>query len=124
MIARTSDIPPPAHLAPYVEELGVEVAVAFLLAFGGAELYLARDPKGRSRLVEVVGLEGARRLGERAALRGLPARVPTGKPWIARVLHAQGLSKAEIARRLHTSDVTVRGYLADAKSDPRQPSLL
>lgn len=120
--------PPPAQLEPYVRVLGVDDALRFFEAFGGAELYLAADPKGRSQLVEVIGLEKARALSQEDARRGLPRRVPLGQPWVAAVLFARGLSKAQIARRMHTTDVTVRKWLKasaqPAQHDPRQPRLL
>ena len=116
----------PAHLQPYVDALGEADAIRFLLAFGGAELYVPRDPKGQSRVARELGIDVARRLSEVADR--LPRRVPTAKPWIARHLSAtRGLPVAEIARILHTSDVTVRKYLnGDAPtpfSDPRQARL-
>ena len=62
-------------------------------------------------------------MAELAAV-GLPRRVPTAKPWLASVMKSRGLSHAEIARRLHVSDVTVRGWLSRGpKADPRQASL-
>lgn len=115
----------PAQVAPYVEVLGVAGAIEFLLTFGGAELYLTPSPARRSRLVDLVGYEKAvalARVGEH-----LPARVPLMKPWIAKVWYAEGLKKAEIARRLHVTDVTVRTWIAETKAardiDPRQPDL-
>ncbi len=113
---------PPAQVAPYVSVLGPELALDFLLAFGGAELYLARSPQRRSRVVRLVGAERARALA--AAAERLPSRVPLAKPWCAAMLRAQGLPVAEIARRLHASDVAVRGWLRRAAPpDTRQPSL-
>lgn len=115
---------PPANVAPYVDILGMDDAVEFLLAFGGAELYHAEDPKGGSRVAKVVGLAKARKLA--AASPALKTRVPIPKPWIARVLFSKDLPVAEIARRLHVTDVTVRKYV-DAKApkppEDRQPSL-
>lgn len=114
---------PPAHVEPYVRILGQDMAVRFLLAFGGAELYIAANPKGRAMVSELLSDDQVSAL---AAL-DLPKRVPTAKPWIAHVLKSQGLSHAEIARRLHTTDVTVRRHLANYAGpripDPRQPSL-
>lgn len=104
-------IKPPAHLEPYVEILGPDLAVEFLLAFGGAELYLARNPSARGRLAQVVGPEKAAELAAAADSMRMPKRVPTGKEWIARVLSEKGLPVAEIARTLHMSDNAVRGYL-------------
>jgi len=118
--------PPPAHVEPYVRVLGIEGAVEFLMTFGGAELYLAANPKGRGRLAELVGIDRATALAR--AAEHLPRRVPTAKPWVARVMHAKGLPKAEIARRLHTSDVSVRRWINDGPgpgaADPRQLPLI
>lgn len=100
----------PAHVQPYVDALGPDLALTFLLHFGGADLYIPANPTGRSELVDVVGLEGARAL---ATLRDrLQYRVPTAKPWISQMLHEKGLSKAEIARRLHATVPTVTRWLA------------
>lgn len=117
-----TDLPrPPATIQAYVDVLGPWPAFDFLMRFGGAELYLSPTPKGRS---EVEAMIGADKVAELASL-DLPRRVPTAKPWLARMLKTQGLSHAEIARRLHTSDVTVRGWLADRRlDDTRQLRLL
>jgi len=124
---------PPAHVQPYVDALGAETAVVFLLEFGGAELSIPKDPKGASRVVDVLGMPAAKALSELAERTALPRRVPTAKPWIACYMKtAGGLSHAEIARKLHTTDVTVRRWIAgmadrseDAwpKNDPDQLSL-
>ncbi len=127
MTAQRLNIPrPPAHIEPYVTALGAEVAVKFLLAFGGADFYIAKDPKGNSMAVDVIGLQGLHAL---AAIRDrLQARVPTAKPWIAQYLaEVEGLSKAEIARKLHASNVSVGRWLARHEGrvfdDPRQHKL-
>lgn len=112
---------PPAHIAAYVEVLGPDMAVEFLLSFGGAELYLPANPRGRSKVEALVGAENVKALQARAG--ELSARVPTAKPWIAQVFASKGLPVAEIARKLHTTDVTVRKYLR-AGPDPRQLSLI
>jgi hypothetical protein len=117
---------PPAHIEPYVAALGAERAVRFLLAFGGADFYIAKDPKGASKAVEVIGLDGLRALGD---IRDrLQSRVPTGKNWIARYLFVvEGKSKAEIARTLHASTVSVNRWLEEQVrrrfDDPRQQTL-
>jgi hypothetical protein len=105
-----ADIPVPAHIAQYVDVLRIATTVRFLLHFGGAPLYLTDDPKGRGELEAVIGTERTRELGRRAHL--LPARVPLAKPWIAAVLAASGAGTAEVARRLHVTDITVRRWLA------------
>ncbi|MDQ7070725.1 MAG: helix-turn-helix domain-containing protein [Rhodobacterales bacterium] len=100
---------PPAQIDVYVEILGVELTVEFILAFGGAELHLSRDPKGKSRLEALVGYERAKALGQ--VSDRLQRRVPLVKSWTANYLAWKGMSVAEIARTLHTSDVSVRGWL-------------
>lgn len=105
---------PPAHVERYVRVLGAETTVDFLCEFGGAEIFLSPSPSGRSKVARRFGLEAATALAAAAAT--LPKRVPTARRWLARALHARGLPVAEIARRLHTTDVTVRGYLKDGDS--------
>lgn len=116
---------PPAHIEPYVNALGPELAVRFFLEFGGADLYIPADPKGQGMVTKAIGLEGARAL---SAIRDrLQARVPTAKPWLARYMaEVEGLSKAEIARKLHTTNVSVARWLDGSDrpfTDPRQHSL-
>jgi hypothetical protein len=119
----TQDPRPPAHIEAYVRILGVDGAIEFLLTFGGAELYLATSPKGRSRLAKQVGIEKATALAE--ASEHLPRRVPTAKPWIAQVWRHRGRSVADIARTLHVSDVAVRGWVRkQVETDDRQMRLL
>lgn len=111
--------------------LGLEGAVAFLLTFGGAEIYIARNPQGRGRVEAAIGRDAAMRLADASA--SLPRRIPLCKPWVARVLKARGapgenipLPTAEIARRMHTSEVSVRKWLkghVGSQPDPRQHSL-
>ena len=100
---------PTAQVAPYVEAFGFEMAITFLLQFGGAELYVAKDPKGRSQFEAVVGPDRAKAL---AALdHRLQRRVPLAKRWLATCLAVRGQSTAEIARTLRVSDTSVRTWL-------------
>lgn len=120
--------PPPAHLEPYVSALGVEAAIELFLNFGGTFLYIPRDPKGRSELVKVLGLEKAQALADLAQRTALPRRLPIGKTWIARVLKSQGLPEAKIATRLHVTNVAVTNMLRSGqrdvgRRDDRQPDL-
>lgn len=107
---------PPAHIQPYVDVLGEDVAVDFLLAFGGAELSVRDNPR-QGQLVKLIGKAAAADLAMAAA--HLPRRIPLAKPWLAQRLHEKGLSVAEIARTLHVSDVSVRAYLK--RGGPRNP---
>lgn len=106
---RANAIRVPAQIAPYVEAMGIATTVQFLMNFGGAELYIAYDPKGRSELEALIGQKNAQRLGRQGHL--LQRRVPLAKPWVAAVMRASGASVTMIARRLHVSDVTVRKWL-------------
>lgn len=122
---------PPAHIEPYVRVLGVQVAIEVLLTFGGGEIYLTSNPKRRARLVDIIGAEKATELSE--VIGRLKVRIPLAKPWIACCMKADGLSVAEISRRLHAADNTVRRWFAHGDSespesdangkDPRQMSL-
>jgi len=114
---------PTAQAEPYVRVLGRDAAILFFLAFGGTEIYIAQNPKSRSRVVALLGRDKAEALAEAAHL--LPRRVPLCKPWIAAVARAVGLppentplSGAEIARRLHATDVTVRKWLSRRPKPP------
>lgn len=106
---------PTAQVEPFYEVLGPELTVDFLLQFGGAELHLAHDPKGRGAVENMVGAEKARALAE-SRNRALQRRVPLAKRWLARMLHWQGRSAADIARTLRVSDVSVRAWLKDRKA--------
>ena len=104
---------PPAHIAPYVDALGVETALRFFLHFGGAELRIPRNPKPGSELVTHFGMDVAHALSALAERVVLQPRVPMPKPWIARYLKTvDGCSVSAIARRLHASDVAVRRWIA------------
>lgn len=110
---------PTAHVAAYVEVLGPELAVDFLLTFGGADLYLPREPKGHS---EVEALIGADRLKALAARSDLQYRVPLAKRWLAKMLDWKGYSRAQIARTLRTTTGSVSRYLRDEYATARQES--
>ncbi|WP_444443194.1 hypothetical protein [Rhodobacter capsulatus] len=89
-------------------------------------------PSNRDKaMAEEFGIERAAEIARTA--EHLPRRVPLAKEWIAAVWSNQGLTDAEIARRLHVTDVTVRAWrakklwrgLRKAKSaDPRQLPLI
>ena len=120
---------PPAHVQPFYEVLGEADTIRFLLSFGGAVLYRTVAPAGRSKLADMFGVDVARALA--VATEHAPARIPTAKPWIAQVWSAQGVAVNEIARRLHVSDVSVRGWLkravkegVEAGDEPRQLRLI
>ena len=108
---------PPATVRPYVEALGVETAIDFLMEFGGGELYFSETPNGRGMVERAVGVEKARLLA--SLLPGLKVRVPLANRWVARCLHVRGASVADIAQRMRKSDITVRKYV-QGQNLPRQ----
>ena len=106
---------PTAQVAPYVEALGPETAVLFLLAYGGAEIDIAAHPKGRSSHESFLGQDKAKALASVVHL--LPKRVPLAKLWLVRMLVWQGHSIAETARRVRISDVTVSRWLTFGEAE-------
>jgi hypothetical protein len=108
---------PTAQIAPYFDVLGLELTVDFLLTFGGAELAIPTNPRGRSELERLVGYDRAKALGQNTHL--MPKRVPLAKRWLSEVMAWQGLSIAATARKLRISDNTVRRYLKGDRSPSR-----
>ena len=105
----------PAHLQPYVTAIGIEQAVAFLLAFGGSFIYLSENPQDQSKVVNVIGRGATIALAKQVGAGGFMC--PTGKPFIAAHLkYNKGLNTNEIARELHTTHVTVRKWLKTGES--------
>lgn len=98
----------PAHLRVFVEALGEDGAVDFLLAFGGSELLLGSRPMANNPVRQALGDEAARALA--AVSHRLPREIPLGKRWLVQVLTARGLSQGEIARRLHIGVRSVRRH--------------
>jgi len=101
--------PAPAQVEPYLEVLGPELTVQFLLRFGGAELVLSANPTERSALVKFVGREKAQALSEQSYR--MQRRVPLAKQWLTTCLHAEGKPINQIARTLRATDVSVRKWL-------------
>jgi len=84
---RALDLPmpkPTAQVEAYVEAMGPDLAVTFLLAFGGAEMAIPDSPNGRSAHEAVIGPEAAERLSDVA--HRLQKRVPLAKNWLAAML--------------------------------------
>lgn len=106
---------PTAQVEPFYEVLGPELAVDFLLQFGGAELSLSSDPKGRSAVERLIGADKVKALAE-SGNRAMQKRIPLAKRWLAQMLHWQGHSGADIARTLRATDVSVRGWLKDGQA--------
>ncbi len=69
---------------PSLSFSGFDEAVSFLMHFGGAELHLPKNPKGRSHAAALFGAQAVAKLGQPTAA-SLGRRVPLAKPWLARV---------------------------------------
>jgi hypothetical protein len=104
---------PTAQVKPHVDAFGPDLAVEFLLAFGGAPLAVPANPKGRSRLEALVGPDRVRALAGQSHL--LQSRVPIAKRRLAACLAWQGHWVSEIARRLRVSDSSVRKWLNEGR---------
>lgn len=101
---------PTAQVAPYVEVLGMDLAVDFLLRFGGAELALSKDPRGGGQVSQMIGQDRESALHNHPRV-GPSTRIPLAKKWLAEVLRWRGHGTADIARTLRASDVSVRRWL-------------
>jgi len=112
----------PAHLAPYIDVLGTERAVALFLELGGSQVYLAGRRSGeRALAARIIGKQQVTRLA--AALGDSYIKVPLARRWVASVLRDQGKSDNEIARLIRADIATVRRWLGP-KPDADQLSLL
>lgn len=123
MTARTPR--PPAHVEPYVRALGVDGAIRFFLAFGGAGVYLSERSTARSRIVQEFG-DGAMRALADALGAGEVEAVPVPKRWMAQAMLMRGDGVAEIARQLHVAERSVRRWaetIAEERGESRQASL-
>ncbi|MEP3259708.1 MAG: transposase family protein, partial [Roseibium sp.] len=107
----------PAHLQPFVDLLGEDDAISFLLEFGGGPVYLSQNPTSGSSIAAIIGRDKAIALAKELGPGSI--RVPQGKPWIAERLRAKGTSVLAIARRLKLKDDTVRRWL-NGRTDTRQ----
>ena len=111
----------PAHLQPYIDVLGEELGIHFLLAFGGGYAYLSENPQARSPVALLVGRDKAVALAKSIGSGSL--RIPIGKPFIAQYFRSKGWTINAIAQKLHAQDTTVRGWVKPPPDD-RQLKLL
>lgn len=115
---RSNSVPP--HLAPYVDVLGVDAAIALFLALGGSQVYLPLRSGKRTVAAQTIGAENVGRL---AVVLGYGyIKVPLARQWIAEAKRAQGMSNNEIARLVRADVATVRRWLGP-KSAPEQLNL-
>lgn len=105
--------PVPAHLQPWVEALGADLAADVFLKLGGCELSLAAVSRGRSQLADLVGTERATALAAHPRMPAVKAFVPLANRWVAQLLRMRGHSVGDIARRTRVSATTIRKYVKD-----------
>lgn len=112
----------PAHIKPFVDVLGLDDAIQFLLKYGGGYAYFSAVPGSESEIAQVIGVERCTALAKALGAHQGTIRVPLAKPFIARVLSSRGQGPTAIARQLHVSDVSVRRWLeSKARKAPAKP---
>jgi hypothetical protein len=99
-----------AHVQPFVNALGMQDACTFLLAFGGAEVYLSDRPRLNGMIARSVGPKIVDKLANSDLPKG-PMVVPMGNTFIVRYLRSKGMSLSEIARKARITTVTVKEHL-------------
>jgi len=97
-------------VAPYVEALGCERAVALLLNFGGSPIYIALQDSGSNNISTVMTMHDIRRLVD-AFGKGQIKRVPLGNDLLIKFFAYKNWSRLDIARNVRVSDETVRRTL-------------
>lgn len=105
----------PAHLAPWVESLGPDLAAEVFLQLGGCELALPSIARNGSQLAEIVGQDRATALAAHPRMPAVKCRVPLANRWVAQLLFMRGQTVAEIARRTRTTSPTVAKYLKEIR---------
>lgn len=110
------DIKPPAQVEVFVEALGVDLALRFLLEFGGLEVTLPSTGFTRSSAVEkLLGPEKSAALLEHT--HRIPKRIPKADKWIGQVWLSRGLGATEVARRLRVTEKAAREWKADLNKE-------
>lgn len=120
-ITTQEQIKVPANLEPFINTLGFDKGIEFLLRFGGAAMYLPKKPQSGGRSMASSLLTADEIIALSKAIDREHLRIPVAKKFIVAYLHGRGVSVGEIARKLHMTDVTVRKYL---KTTDQQLSLL
>ncbi len=111
----------PENLQPYVDAIGEDLTLKFIMRFGGAPVYLSSDPRSDSDVVAAIGVEAMKSLAKVLG-PGQINRVPIAREWTARKLKVQGWSTLSIARELRVTDETVRRILNGRNGRDRQIS--
>ncbi len=105
----------PKNLEPYIEALGEDLTLAFIMRFGGSPVYLPSSEATDSEIKTVLGADGIKALAKIFG-PGQIGRVPIAREWTVRKLKAHHWSTLAIARELRVTDETVRRILNDRPS--------
>lgn len=105
----------PQNLQSYIDALGEELALIFIMRFGGSPVYLPASENTQSDVHAVVGAAGIKALAKIFG-PGQIGRVPIAREWTIRQLKARDWSTLAIARELRVTDETVRRILNDRPS--------
>lgn len=89
-----------AQVEPYVEVLGAELTVLFLLQFGGAPLHFSVDPWAGNAVVHRLGHEKTKALAT-STNRVMQRRVPLAKRWLAQMLARTDAGMARPLKKPH-----------------------
>lgn len=120
-MAVSEGVSTPAHLARFVDVLGVEHAKALFLAVGGSQIYLPRASSDRTLAAEAIGADNVERLAEAFGYGYI--KVPLARQWIAQVMRSAGASDNEIARTVRADVATVRRWTLPVRPTAEQLSL-
>ncbi|MEH3147263.1 MAG: helix-turn-helix domain containing protein [Methylobacterium frigidaeris] len=93
--------------------LGADAALALLLQFGGQTVNIPSRAGAKAPLIQAIGTDQVGRL--RDVFGAGTLKVPMARSWCARRLDAEGVARAEIAKRLRVTRESVRLYLIDRK---------
>lgn len=115
----------PDILYRVAEECGLEAALVLGVHYGGRRLHVPKNVRPGHELARLVGMEVLEFLVREAAGDDIdipmgPAAAPRQRAQQVATLDAQGLSAAEIARRLGISERTVFNHRARRRDRPGQ----
>ncbi|MTW19111.1 hypothetical protein GJ689_23205 [Rhodoplanes serenus] len=101
---------PPPEVMRLAEVIGEPAALALIEAFPGLRIYVPRSPT--ERIMAAIGAEAAAQLAR--AYGGEYLKVPAAKQWRVTIYRTRGLSYADIARRVGSTEDGVWRILSRA----------